>query len=116
MTDHVAVLANAAVDTIALGQRRVRPQHLASGAALVHEADLAMILNEKAPALSKVHTAFDGLSLDEARRWTVFTIEKHRDGPSGLDLEFCKEFDGFRFNPMGGFVGEHLVDDGIHEN
>ncbi len=111
MTDHVAVLAIAAVGMDGLGQRRVRPEHLASNAPLVHEADCAIVMNEKAPAISRVHTAFDGRQIDEAKQWTLFTIEKHRDGPANVDLEFEKEFESFRFNPEGGFVAEHLIDD-----
>ncbi|MGI9621272.1 MAG: DnaB-like helicase C-terminal domain-containing protein, partial [Acidimicrobiales bacterium] len=88
MGDHVAVLAIAAVGMDGLGQRRIRPEHLASNAPLVHEADCAIVMNEKAPAISRVHTAFDGRQIDEARSYTLFTIEKHRDGPANVDLEF----------------------------
>jgi replicative DNA helicase len=111
MTDHVAVVAIASVGDLGLAARRVRPQHLSSGAALLHECDVAMILNEKAPALSRIHTAFDGRNVDEAKHWTLFSVEKQREGVSGVDLEFRKEFDGFRFSPFGGVVGEHLIDD-----
>ncbi len=111
MSDHVAVLAIAAVGMDGLGQRRIRPEHLASNAPLVHEADCAIVMNEKAPAISRVHTAFDGRQIDEAKQWTLFTIEKHRDGPADVDLEFAKDFEFFRFNPEGGFVAEHLIDD-----
>jgi replicative DNA helicase len=111
MSDHVAVLATAAVGMDGLRQRRVRPEHLASNAPLVHEADCAIVMNEKAPAISKVHTAYDGRQIDDARHFTLFTIEKHRDGPAGIDLEFAKQFESFRFDPEGGFVAEHLIDD-----
>lgn len=111
MTDHVAMLAIAAVGADGLGQRRIRPQHLATSAALVHEADCAIVMNDKASALSRVHTAFDNRQVDEARRWTLFTIEKRRDGPADIDLEFAKQFESFRFDPAGGFVAEHLLDD-----
>jgi len=111
MSDHIAVLAIAAVGMDGLRQRRIRPEHLASNAPLVHEADCAIVMNEKAPAISRVHTAFDGRQIDEAKQWTLFTIEKHRDGPADIDLEFAKEFESFRFNPEGGFVAEHLVDE-----
>lgn len=111
MNDHVAVVAIASVGNDGLSARRVRPQHLSSGAALLHECDVALILNEKAPALSRIHTAFDGRNVDEARLWTLFSVEKQREGISGVDLEFRKEFDGFRFSPFGGVVSEHLIDD-----
>jgi replicative DNA helicase len=111
MGDHVAVLAIAAVGMDGLSQRRIRPEHLASNAPLVHEADCAIVMNDKAPAISRVHTAFDGRQIDEAKQWTLFTIEKHRDGPANVDLEFAKQFENFRFNPEGGFVAEHLIDD-----
>jgi replicative DNA helicase len=111
MTDHVAVLAIAAVGHDGLGQRRIRPQHLASSAPLIHEADCAIVMNDKAPAISRVHTAFDGRQIEEAKLYTLFTIEKHRDGPADVTLEFAKEFESFRFNPEGAFVAEHLVDD-----
>jgi replicative DNA helicase len=111
MGDHIAVVAIAAVGNDGLGQRRIRPQHLASSAALIHEADCAIVMNDKAPAVSRVHTAYDGRSIETAKLFTLFTVEKHRDGPADINLEFAKEFESFRFNPDGAFVAEHLIDD-----
>jgi hypothetical protein len=45
----------------------------------------------------------------------VFGIEKNRDGPGLVDLEFRKDFANFRFDSHGSFVAEQLVDDVLFE-
>ncbi len=45
----------------------------------------------------------------------MFSIEKNRDGPANVHLEFDKEFDDLRFNPAGGFVTQRLTDDTFQE-
>jgi hypothetical protein len=49
------------------------------------------------------------------RQWVVFSIEKNRDGPALVDLEFRKDFANFRFESHGSFVAEQLVDDVLFE-
>ena len=104
------VVAIAAVDESGLRARRVRLPHLRSAASLSYEADIAIMLNEKVLATSKVHLAYDLTRIEEFEKRIVFSIEKHRSGRSGMDLEFVKDFQRFRFVPEGGFVAETLVD------
>ena len=104
------IVAIAAVDEEGLHSRRVRLSHLRSAAALSYEADIAIMMNEKALCTSRVHTAFDLTRIEEFEQRVVFSIEKNRSGRSNLDLEFEKDFGRFRFHPDGNFVAETLID------
>ena len=68
------------------------------------------MLNDKITAVSKRHTAFDSVGADAYRAMVVFSIEKNRNGPSGIDLEYRKDFAHYRFDPMGSVVEESLID------
>lgn len=105
-----AIVAIAAVDEVGLQSRRVRLSHLRSAAALSYEADIALMLNEKALCTSRVHLAYDLTRVEEFERNVVFSIEKNRAGRSGVDLEFEKDFARFRFLDEGTFVAETLID------
>ena len=59
MVTEVAVVAVAATDKAGLQARRLRLHHLRGSAALAHEADVAILMNEKAVSVSKAHLAFD---------------------------------------------------------
>ena len=107
----VAVVAAVAADRDGLVARRLRLQHLRGSTALAHEADVVVTLNEKWSAVSKAHLAYDATRARTYRQWVVFSIEKNRDGPAGVDVEFRKDFANFRFEPQGRFVAEQLVDD-----
>jgi replicative DNA helicase len=41
------------------------------------------------------------------------TIEKNRTGVDTVDLEFRKRFSQGRFEPVGGYVAEQLLDERI---
>ena len=47
---------------------------------------------------------------DDYRSMVVFSIEKNRNGPSGIDLEYRKDFAHYRFDPAGSVLEESLVD------
>ncbi|MFA5891315.1 MAG: DnaB-like helicase C-terminal domain-containing protein [Actinomycetota bacterium] len=111
LSHRIPVVAVVAGDRDGLSARRVRLNHLSSSAALAYEADVAIILNDKTSAVSKVHLAYDTVRAKTFRDYTVFSIEKNRGGPATLDLEFRKDFVYFRFNPSGGLVAERLVDE-----
>jgi replicative DNA helicase len=111
----VAMIAAASVTEEGLRQRRLRVDHLNASSALVHEADLLLLINEKSTALSKVHLAYDLTLLESSRNKVVLTIEKNREGPASISFEFEKEFADFRFNPEGGFLSETLIDDTMFE-
>lgn len=115
MTHDVCVVAAAAVNAQGLGERRLRLEHMRGSALLAHEADLAIAMNEKSTALSKSHLAYDPHLLERSMNQIVFSIEKNREGPANVHLEFDKEFDDYRFDPNGGFVSQRLTDDTFEE-
>jgi hypothetical protein len=110
MVTGVAVVAIAATDKVGLRTRRVRLHHLRGSAALAHEADVAILVNEKAIAVSKAHLAYDPVRAEHFKRFVVLSIEKNRDGAPDMDLEFRKDLANHRFDPEGGFLAESLVD------
>jgi hypothetical protein len=102
----VPVVAVSAVDELGLTARRVHLHHLRGASALAHEADTVVMLNDKAdlvPAGRSSDVAREG-----NRRRVVFSVEKNRQGSSGVDLEFVTHFDSFRFDPQGGVVPDRL--------
>ncbi len=107
----VAVIAIAATDRSGLDARRLHLQHLGGTCAIAHEADIAIVMNEKSAVVAKSHLAFDSVRAETFSRKVVLSIEKNRGGPSGLDLEFEKDLANFRFLPNGGFVNERLIDE-----
>ncbi len=111
----VAVVTAAAADRDGLTARRLRLQHLRGSTALAHEADIVVTLNEKWNSVSKTHLAYDATRARTYRQWVVCSVEKNREGPAGVDLEFRKDFPNFRFDPQGKFVAEQLVDDVLFE-
>jgi replicative DNA helicase len=111
----IAVVAVVAADRDGLLARRLRLHHLRGSTALAHDADVVITLNEKWSAVSKTHLAYDATRARTYRQWVVFSIEKNRDGPALVDLEFRKDFANFRFESHGSFVAEHLVDDVLFE-
>jgi replicative DNA helicase len=110
MIAEVPVIALAAADHEGLTARRMRLSHLRGSTALAHECDIAILMNEKATAVSKAHLAYDPVRAESFRRWTVFSVEKNREGAPDLNLEFFKDLANYRFEPQGGFVGETLID------
>ena len=111
----VAVIAAVAADRDGLLARRLRLHHLRGSTALAHEADVVVTMNEKWSSVSKAHLAYDATRARTYRQWAVCSIEKNRDGPAGVDIEFRKDFANFRFEPQGRFVAEQLVDDVLFE-
>jgi len=110
MVAEVPVVAVAATDDSGLAARRIRLQHLRGSAGLAHEADIAMLLNEKAVAVSKAHLAYDPVRAEQFKRWIVLSVEKNREGATDMNLQFRKDLANYRFDPEGGFVTESLVD------
>ena len=55
----------------------------------------------------------------EMDRWfdrkpcTSLTIEKHRNGQAGIDMEFFKRFEQSRFDTEGRIVAEQLTDERV---
>jgi replicative DNA helicase len=108
--EKISVIATTIVTDSGINERRVRPGQLVDAALVSHEADIEIILNDKFAIVSKNHTAFDSVRADTFRNYVVFTIEKNRRGVPHGDLEFSRDFAHRRFDPAGGYVGEHLID------
>lgn len=104
----ISVVALSAASSGGIGVNRLRLEHLRGSDALAHECDLAILMNNKVTAASDRHLKFDLTQVDEARRRTVFSIEKNRRGEVDVHLEFVKDFANFRFCPDGAFVTEAL--------
>lgn len=105
-----AVVAVVAGTRAGLEERRLRLHHLRGAEALAYEADVVVLLNEKSAAVSRRHSAFDAVRSQEFGRWVVFSVEKNRHGPAGLNVEFMKDFATYRFVADGRFVAERLID------
>lgn len=110
----VALVALASCDGPGLIARRARISDIRGSVGVAYEADVAVMLNEKATAVSKVHLAFDAVRARDFRNQIVFSIEKNRGGPAPIDLEFAKDFGSYRFDPNGRFVADQLVDEVIY--
>ncbi len=99
MTTDVAVIAVVAADIHGLANRRLRLHNLRGSSALAYECDVAVILNDKSQAVSKVHLAYDPVRAATFKHQVVFTVEKNRGGQAPLDLEFRKDFASYRSRP-----------------
>lgn len=115
LEERIPIVAIVATDMAGVQSRRIRMHHFRGSSALVFEADVAIVMNEKAKAISKVHLAYDPLRAATFRDWVVLSIEKNRGGPNLVDLEHRKDFSHFRFDPEGGMVSEQLVDERIDD-
>jgi replicative DNA helicase len=111
----IAIVAVAAADRLGLTSRRLRLHHMRGSTALAYEADAAVILNDKLAVVSKAHLVYDTTRTEDFRRRVVFSIEKNRNGPSDVELEFTKDFANFRFHPAGRWVAERLWHEGSVE-
>jgi replicative DNA helicase len=107
----ISVLALSAAADRGINASRLRLEDLRGSAALAHECDVAILMNHKATATSERHLKYDLTQLDEARKRTVFSIEKNRRGEVDIHLEFVKDFANFRFQPRGAFMSEALHED-----
>jgi len=111
MEREIAVVAVAAGDDSALSARRLRFAHLKGSAGLAYEADIVLMLNEKAMAVSKAHSAYDSVRAASFHDQIVLSIDKNRGGPSSIDMEFDKDLSHYRFSPQGAIVEDRLVDE-----
>ena len=108
------VLAIVAADRSGLAAgKRMRVQDLRGSSALAYEPDVVLILNDKYDVVARQHLIYNLANADRFRGWVVMTIEKNRGGVDKVDLEFLKRFSQARFEPIGGFVVEQLIDERI---
>jgi len=108
----IAIVGVAAADRLGLTSKRLRLHHMRGSTALAYEADAAVILNDKIAVVAKAHLAYDTTRAEEFRRRVVFSVEKNRNGPSDVELEFERDFANYRFNPTGRWVAERLWHEG----
>ncbi|MEO6142518.1 MAG: DnaB-like helicase C-terminal domain-containing protein [Dermatophilaceae bacterium] len=110
----VPVFALVAVDKSGLDAgKRVRLRDLRGSSALAHEADIALILNDKFDVVARHHLMYNLANAETYREWVVISIEKNRNGVDNVDLEFRKRFEHSMFDSDGAGVVEQLIDERI---
>jgi replicative DNA helicase len=107
------VVAIVAADSDGLRAPRLRIHHLRGGSAILYEADIILILNEKHRVVTKRNLTFNPHQAQAFHSWIVCSIEKNRGGRQLVDLEFRKRFEYACFEPEGRPVTEILIDERI---
>ena len=110
---NVAVVAIAAADKAGITAPRLRLSHLRGSSALLYEADIAVIMNDKWQIIDRDHIVFNTHKAHQFRDWVICTIEKNRSGRNLVEIEFQKRFEYCCFNPVGGKVSERLYEERI---
>jgi len=110
---NVAVVAIAAAEKEGIKAPRLRLSHLRGSSALLYEADIAVIMNDKWQVIDRDHIVFNTHKAQQFRNWVVCTIEKNRSGRNLVEIEFQKRFEYCCFNPIGGKVTERLYEERI---
>ncbi len=93
--------------------QRMRARNMKGSTALAYEADVVLILANKADIVARHHLMFAGDNGEHYKGWSVLTLEKNRSGRSGAEIEFRKDFGRGRFDPHGSVVTEKLVDERV---
>jgi replicative DNA helicase len=109
----VAVVAIAAADKSGIQSPRLRLSHFRGSSALMYEADIAVIMNDKWQVIDRDRLVFNQHKANEYRDWVVCTIEKNRAGRNLLEFELRKRFEHCCFDPTGGRVSERLYEERI---
>jgi replicative DNA helicase len=109
----VAVVAIVAAEKAGLQAARLRFTHLRGSSALMYEADIAVIMNDKWKIIDRDHIVFNPHKAQQYRDWVICTIEKNRSGRNLVEVEFMKRFEYCCFNPRGGKVSERLYEERI---
>jgi replicative DNA helicase len=107
------VVAIVAADSDGLRAPRLRIHHLRGGSAILYEADIILILNEKHRVVTKRNLTFNPHQAQSFHSWIVCSIEKNRGGRQLVDLEFRKRFEYACFEPEGRPVTEILIDERV---
>lgn len=109
----IPVVAIVAADSEGIKAPRLRLHHLRGGSAILYEADVIAILNEKHRIVTKNSLTFNPHLAEAFHLWIVCSIEKNRGGRQLVDLEFRKRFEFACFEPDGRPVAEMLIDERI---
>ncbi len=110
----MAIVAIAALDQEGLKAKRIHVHHLWGGSVLAYEADIIVMLAEKADSIARVYYEFSPQKVAQFREWVVASLVKNRSGQNLIDMEFRKRFASSCFDPTGGFVAEKLVDEHVY--
>ena len=110
---NVAIVAIAAAEKAGIRSPRLRFTHLRGSSALMYEADIAIIMNDKWQIIDRDHIVFNQHKAQQFRDWVVCTIEKNRSGRNLVEVEFMKRFEHCCFDPHGGKVSERLYEERI---
>jgi replicative DNA helicase len=111
LTHGVGVIATVVGDASVLEVRRARLHHLRGASGIGYEADVVVMLNDKYRAVSKLHSTHDPVRSESFKQMIVVSVDKNRQGPALIDVEFDKDFAHFRLDPEGRHVEERLIDD-----
>jgi replicative DNA helicase len=109
----LAIVAAVAADRTGLAAPRLRLQHLEGSTMLAYESDIVLTLADKIDVVSRIHLTYDSLAARRFRDMLVCTVEKNRNGPAPVDLEFTKDLANFRLDRRGAYVPERLVDERV---
>lgn len=109
----ISIVAIVAAEKRGIEAPRLRLHHLRGGSALLYEADVILILNEKYRIVAKQHVTYNQIQAQALHNWVVCSIEKNRAGRQLIDLEFRKRFEYGCFDPAGGHVTEMLIDERV---
>jgi replicative DNA helicase len=109
------VLAISASDRAGLEPgTRMRARNMRGSTALAYEADVVMIMSNKADVVARHHLMYGANNGEHFKDWSVVTIEKNRSGYSGGEVEFRKHLEYGRFDAHGQVVSEKLVDERVY--
>jgi len=114
LSREVPILAIVAADKEGIRARRLRSYHLRGSSALLYEADLIIVMNEKSRIVSRQAVDLTAYKAIQMSGWVVFSIEKNRLGRDLVDFQLKKMFNFSMFDPSGDAVPEPLVDDTVH--
>jgi len=106
----VPVVALAASDKAGLDRSRLRLSDLKGSSALVYEADVVLILNDKRRIVARHHLVYGSPESTRFSDQVVCTIEKNRSGKAPIELELRKRFSHGCFDPEVSRVVEQLLD------
>ena len=92
---------------------RMRARNMRGSTSLAYEADVVLILSNKANVVARHHLMYAANNGEHFKGWSVVTVEKNRSGRTGGEVEFRKHFECGRFVPEGQVVSEKLVDERV---
>ena len=110
----IAVLAIVAADKAGVGVGRTRLYHVRGSTALLYEADVALVLNNKFDIVARHHLVYGTTEAAHFKEYLVCSIEKNRGGYSDVDTEFHTMYAYGFVEPKGGSVTEQLLDERVY--